>query len=73
MSGARHGDLLLLPIDTAALAENRADSFPLVDRATVKELLAAGYIHEDTGTLESVNVIYRITEDGRKLFRLPDP
>ena len=73
LSGRRHGDSALRLIDTAAFAENRAHSFPLVARATVKELLDAGYIHDDTGTPESVNVMYRITEDGQKLFRLPDP
>jgi hypothetical protein len=70
--GVRHGDHLFHLVDPAAIAENRAHSFPLVDRATVKELLDAGYIHDDAGTLESVNVLYRITVDARKPFGLPD-
>ena len=68
--GKRDGDAPLNMIDNVAIAENRVrvDSLPLVDRTTVQELLDAGYINDDSGTIESINVAFKISEAGKKLF-----
>ena len=72
--GARDGEDPLSLVDNAS-AGRVVDSatasnspYPLVDREVVRELLSAGYIQDDTGTNESVNVSFKISDKGHRLF-----
>ena len=72
--GQRLGDAPLNIIDNAAAGNvvNSASAqngpYPAVDRQVVHELLSAGYIQDDTGTDESVNVVFKIADQGHRLF-----
>jgi hypothetical protein len=69
--GKRGGDAPMTLMDSAAKAENRVvpDSLLLVDRGLVEQLVAAGYLDDNTGSNESSNVSFRISEKGRWLVR----
>jgi hypothetical protein len=58
-------------MDGAAKAEKRLvpDSLLLVDRGLVEQLVAAGYLDDNTGSNESLNMSFRISEKGRRLVR----
>ena len=64
--GIRHGTAPMTLIDNAATAENRvvAHSLRLIHRSTVGQLIAAGYLENDSSTSESINVRFRISEKG---------
>ena len=68
--GKRDGEKPLTLIDTAATAEHRVvpDSLRLVDRGIVEQLVATGYLDDNTGSDESANITFRISEKGRRLF-----
>jgi hypothetical protein len=56
-------------IDNAAKAQSRAvpDSLLVVSRGLVEQLAAEGYLVDNTGSKESLNISFRISEKGRWL------
>ena len=55
-------------LDTPII-QTKVDSLPLVPRRTVYELVDAGYLYDQTGTEESVNVSFVLSEKLRTLTR----
>jgi hypothetical protein len=68
--GPRDGKAPFNLIDSAVLAQNRSrvEWLPLVAVAVVRELSEADYIQNDTGAAESINMGFRISEKGRRVF-----
>jgi len=72
--GERDGDAPLNIIDNASAGKvvNSASAqnspYQAVDRQVVRELFSAGYIQDDTGTDQSVNVFFKISDQGHRLF-----
>ena len=72
--GKRDGEDPLNIIDNASVGKGLTSApaqngpYQTVDRQVVRELLSAGYIQDDTGTDESVNVVFKISDQGHRLF-----
>jgi hypothetical protein len=55
-------------IDRAAIAKSKTDSIPLVSREAVRQLFDGGYLQDETGGEESINVGFVLSEKARAYF-----